>query len=243
MIFQAISKQYPRPNGYLIVLDSFTLSINPGSITVLLGPSGCGKTTLLRLAGGLEFPEGGSIERDVSEAGPTSYLFQEPRLLPWHTVLTNVELVLRPLMSDKALRIERAMHFLEMVGLSDFLRFKPDELSGGMRQRVAIARAFAFPGKIMLLDEPFQGLDHALRLSLLKAFTELWKNDRRTVLFVTHDVPEALLIADEVVCLSQRPARTIEHVTIEIPQEVRFLGDESLIMLQARLYRAMPAYT
>ena len=243
MIFQSISKQYPRPNGYLIVLDGFTLRIDPGSITALLGPSGCGKTTLLRLAGGLESPDSGSIERDCSETGPISYLFQEPRLLPWHSVLTNVELVLRPLMSDRAPRVERAMHFLEMVGLSDFLRFKPDELSGGMRQRVAIARAFAFPGKIMLLDEPFQGLDHALRLSLLKAFTELWKNDRRTVLFVTHDVPEALLVADEVVCLSQRPARAIENVTIEIPQEARFLGDESLIKLQARIYRAMPAYT
>jgi len=243
MIFQAINKHYPKQDGSLVVLNDFTCKINPDSITALLGPSGCGKTTLLRLAGGLELPDSGSIELESSEIGPISYLFQEPRLLPWYSVLTNVELVLRPLMSERTLRVERAMHFLEMVGLADFLRFKPDELSGGMRQRVAVARAFAFPGKVMLLDEPFQSLDHALRLSLLKAFTELWKNDRRTVLFVTHDIPEALLIADEVVCLSHRPARIIEDFSIKIPQEARSLGDESLILLQARIYRAMPAYT
>lgn len=243
MTFLAVSKRYPKDDTNLIVLHDFTLAIKPGSITALLGPSGCGKTTLLRLAGALELPDSGSIEHDSSELGPTSFLFQEPRLLPWHSVFTNVELVMQPLMSDRRQRHERAIHFLEMVGLADFLRFKPDELSGGMRQRVAIARAFAFPGKVMLLDEPFQGLDHALRLSLLNAFIALWKNDRRTVLFVTHDVPEALLIADEVVCLSHRPARIIENLSIEIPQGGRSLGDDDLMLLQRRVYRAMPAYT
>jgi len=243
MIFKEIGKTYPKDDDRLVVLKDFSLSIDPGSITALLGPSGCGKTTLLRLAGGLELPDSGSIEQASSESGPTSYLFQEPRLLPWHSVLANVELVMRPLIADKSERLKRAVEFLEIVGLADFLRFKPDELSGGMRQRVAIARAFAFPGKVMFLDEPFQGLDHTLRLSLLKAFTELWKKDRRTVLFVTHDVPEALLIADEVVCLSHRPARIIDNLSIKIPQEERSLGDETLIQLQSRVYRAMPAYT
>jgi NitT/TauT family transport system ATP-binding protein len=243
MIFQEVCKRFSKNAASLTVLDEFTLRIEPGSITALLGPSGCGKTTLLRLAGGLEKPDQGMITYAPSEAGPTSFLFQEPRLLPWHTVLTNVELVLKPLISVKSQRLERAMHFLEMVGLADFLRFKPDELSGGMRQRVAIARAFAYPGKVMLLDEPFQSLDYALRISLLNAFIVLWRDDRRTVLFVTHDVPEALLIADEVVCLSPRPAKIVEQLPINIPQVGRSLGDESLLTLQARIYRAMPSYT
>jgi NitT/TauT family transport system ATP-binding protein len=243
MILDTVCKAYEKSGVGLDVLKDFSLKVESGSITALVGPSGCGKTTLLRLIGGLEKPDSGTIVRDSSEEGPISYLFQEPRLLPWHTVLTNVELVLRDSMQTRSQRMDRAMHFLEMVELADFARFKPDELSGGMRQRVAIARAFAFPGKTMLLDEPFQSLDFPLRFALLKAFVALWSKDRRTTLFVTHDIPEALLIANEVVRLTQRPAQVADRVHIEIPQEERSLGDERLLAYQIRLYRELPLYT
>ncbi|MGI6433320.1 MAG: ATP-binding cassette domain-containing protein, partial [Sphaerochaetaceae bacterium] len=151
----------------------------------MLGPSGCGKTTLLRLIGDLEKADGGSINKELSEEGPVSYLFQEPRLLPWHSVLTNVELVLRPFMENKSERVQKAMEFIEIVELSDYYRFKPQQLSGGMRQRAAIARAFAFPGRIMLLDEPFQSLDALLRQSLVAAFVKLWSLDKRTTVYIT----------------------------------------------------------
>jgi len=243
MILNKVNKTYDKSGANLVVLKDFSLEVASGSITALVGPSGCGKTTLLRLVGGLEKPDSGAVIRDSHEEGPISYLFQEPRLLPWHTVLTNVELVLRNSIELRNHRLQRAMHFLEMVDLADFARFKPDELSGGMRQRVSIARAFAYPGKLMLLDEPFQSLDFPLRFALLKAFVALWSKDRRTTLFVTHDIPEALLIANEVVRLTHRPAQVADRIQIEISQEERSLGDERLLAYQLRLYRELPLYT
>lgn len=236
MIIRRLSKAYGSERGLLPVLDDFSLEVEPGTIVALVGPSGCGKTTLLRLVGDLESADGGEILRSEAESGPIGYLFQEPRLLPWHTVLSNVELVLRSWMPDKRERLDRAMEFISLVGLADFARFKPDELSGGMRQRVAIARAFAYPGRLMLLDEPFQSLDSALRWSLVDVYLTLWQTDRRTTVYVTHDVPEALLLADAVVKLSERPMRVLDRIEMEIPREDRSLGDPQMVRLQARLY-------
>ena len=236
MIIRGISKTYQVSGRSLPVLQDFSLDMPVGSITALVGPSGCGKTTLLRLIGGLEIPDSGQIIKSDQEEGPFSYLFQEPRLLPWHTVLTNVELVLRRWYPDRHDRVHRAMDFLSMVGLEEYARFRPDQLSGGMRQRVAVARSFAFPGHIMLLDEPFQSLDADLRWSLVKSFLTLWEADRRTTVYVTHDISEALLMADLVVRLSKRPMHLIQSHHIGTQRHERSLADAEFIDLQRSFY-------
>ncbi|HLW22322.1 MAG TPA: ABC transporter ATP-binding protein [Sphaerochaetaceae bacterium] len=236
MILNHVSKTYFVRNQHLPVMQDFSLQMNPGSITAFVGPSGCGKTTLLRLIGGLEEPDSGTIEKTEAEQGAFSYLFQEPRLLPWHSVVANVELVLLPWFSNKGERIARAMEFLDMVGLREFAKFKPDQLSGGMRQRVSIARAFAYPGRIMLLDEPFQSLDTHLRWSLVESFLSLWEADRRTTVYVTHDLSEALLMADLVVRLTDRPMHTISLHPITTPRESRSLADPEFVELQRTFY-------
>jgi NitT/TauT family transport system ATP-binding protein len=236
MILERLYKSYRIGDHLLPVLSDFSLEMPPGSITAFVGPSGCGKTTLLRLIGELEHADSGSIKRTEEEKGVFSYLFQEPRLLPWHTVLANVELVLRPWYDDRHERIHRASGFLHLVGLEEYGKFKPDQLSGGMRQRVAIARAFAYPGRIMLLDEPFQSLDTHLRWSLVEAFLSLWKADKRTTVYVTHDVSEALLMADLVVRLSSRPMGILETFTIGTPREQRSLGSPESIVIQQSFY-------
>jgi NitT/TauT family transport system ATP-binding protein len=232
----SLHKSYLVETKRVQVLDGFSLDIHPGSITAFVGPSGCGKTTLLRLIGSLETPDEGSIIKEEGEDGPFGYLFQEPRLLPWHSVVANVELVLRPWYRDRTVRMQRAMDFLQMVGLQDYVGFRPDQLSGGMRQRVAIARAFAYPGRTMLLDEPFQSLDSHLRWSMVKAFLTLWEADRRTTVYVTHDVSEALLMADTVVRLSPRPMRVLDTYEIGTPREHRSLGDPEFLELQRACY-------
>ena len=179
-------KKYIDDNKELNVMKEFSLEVEKGN----RGPlrlRGGGKTTLLRLIAASKRLMGrGDLEKE--EEGPVSFLFQEPRLLPWHNVLTNVELVLRPFIKDRKERIKEASKFLEMVNLLQYSRFKVDQLSCGMRQRVAIARAFAFPANLMLLDEPFQSLDQEMRLSLIKAYLTLWEQYRRTTLFVTHNI-------------------------------------------------------
>ncbi len=236
MIINDVSKSYLVNSEPLEVLKDFSLTIEPNTICALVGPSGCGKTTLLRLVGELEACDKGSIVKSESELGPVSYLFQEPRLLPWFSVLTNVEVVLRPFYENKAERVDIAMKFIKMVGLGDYAKFKPDMLSGGMRQRVAIARSFAYPSSIMLLDEPFQSLDASLRWSLVKSFLHLWEAEKRTTLYVTHDVQEALLMADLVIKLSKRPMEIINKHYITTPKATRSLADPKLISLQASFY-------
>ena len=232
----SLHKSYLVETKRVQVLDGFSLDIHPGSITAFVGPSGCGKIMFLRLIGSLETPDEGSIIKEEGEDGPFGYLFQEPRLLPWHSVVANVELVLRPWYRDRTVRMQRAMDFLQMVGLQDYVGFRPDQLSGGMRQRVAIARAFAYPGRTMLLDEPFQSLDSHLRWSMVKAFLTLWEADRRTTVYVTHDVSEALLMADTVVRLSPRPMRVLDTYEIGTPREHRSLGDPEFLELQRACY-------
>lgn len=236
MILKNISKSYIVRNRELPVISNFSLHMNSGSITAFVGPSGCGKTTLLRLIGDLEEPDSGTIEKSEDEKGPFSYLFQEPRLLPWHSVVANVELVLRPWYENREERVSRAMSFLQMVGLHEFAKFKPDQLSGGMRQRVSIARAFAYPGRIMLLDEPFQSLDTHLRWSLVESFLSLWEADQRTTVYVTHDLSEALLMADLVVRLTDRPMQTVSVHPITTPRNSRSLADGEFIELQRMFY-------
>ncbi|NLA15105.1 MAG: ATP-binding cassette domain-containing protein [Bacteroidales bacterium] len=206
-------KSYKDP-----VFKDFSISFPENAITCILGPSGCGKTTLLNIIGNIIPPDSGTLNgfRDKQ----LSYVFQDPRLLPWKTVRENIEFVLNKNLHAPE-RKKQAEQLIKHVELEGFSCYYPAQLSGGMRQRVSIARAFAVPSDIILMDEPLKGLDVVLKQNLIKWFLPIWKADRRTVIFVTHDVDEALLLGDKIVVLSKIPAKILAQVTLNIPAETR----------------------
>jgi NitT/TauT family transport system ATP-binding protein len=216
------------------VIDGLSLSFEPESITVILGPSGCGKTTLLNLIAGLKAPDSG--ERLGFEDCRFSYAFQEPRLLPWLSCRENAAFALKGALArpDALRRVDR---FLAAAGLEEASGSRPDELSGGMRQRLSLARAFAFPSDLLLLDEAFQAVDIRTKLELMDTFLGLLKEERRTVVCVTHDVEEAAYLADRAVVLSPRPARVVDSFSVEAPRESRALGSAATMEAEARLYK------
>ena len=240
MIISNLIKTYKSESGGLSieVFNELSLAVPVREITVILGPSGCGKTTLLNIIAGLISQDSGEIICDAVDK-LISFIFQEPRLLPWVSVSRNIDLVLQTVFPDKDQRRERIVRFLGLVGLSDSVEMFPGELSGGMKQRVSIARAFAYPSNLILMDEPFQSLDLKLRIELIRAYTRLWERDPRTTLLVTHDVREALLLADTIHLLSDRPAEVVESFEVKTDRSDRFLGDEALLALEQRIYAAM----
>jgi NitT/TauT family transport system ATP-binding protein len=204
-------------NGVTLFKD-FNLSLAESTITCILGPSGCGKSTLLNIIGKVIPPDSGSL---VGFDGKIfSYIFQEPRLLPWKTVRGNIEFVLDSNLSPSSRRRE-ADRLINNVQLDGFANYYPSQLSGGMRQRVSIARAFACHSDIILMDEPLNGLDFSLKQNMIKWFSQIWKEDRRTVIFVTHNVDEALLLGNEIVVLSEPPVSTLTRLTIQEPSGER----------------------
>ena len=207
------------PNGYL-ALDDISLGIGEGEIVGIVGASGCGKSTLLRLLAGIERPSAGAAAFGGAPlAGPRDEIgvvFQEPRLMPWLTVEANVSFGLRHL--PAAERKARAAETLERVGLSHFAKALPRELSGGMAQRVAIARALAARPKVLLLDEPFSALDAFTRLALQEHLLELWSYDRPTFVLVTHDIDEALALADRIVLMRGHPGRIHREFAVDLPR-------------------------
>jgi NitT/TauT family transport system ATP-binding protein len=217
--------------GALQVFAGLSFRVPGHGILSVLGPSGCGKTTLLNIIAGTVAADSG----EVSGVESVSYLFQEPRLLPWKTVRGNVEFVLADRMPPPA-RHEAANAVLELVGLQDFAASRPASLSGGMKQRVAMARAFAYPSGVLLMDEPFRALDLPLKLALMRSFVELWQRDRRTVLFVTHDIQEALFLGDEILVLSPRPAVIRDRVENPIPRAERAFQAPAMLALEKELY-------
>jgi len=220
--------------GDLEVLDGIDAVFKDSSVTAILGPSGCGKTTLLNIISGIVEPDSGSIG-DFSKAS-FSYSFQEPRLLPWLSSLDNILFALSAL-PDRNRNHERAMRFLASSGLDAFITAKPVQLSGGMKRRLSLARAFAFPSDILLLDEAFSAVDLKLRIELMDLFSLLWREEKRTAIFVTHDIQDALYLADQVLVFSGRPATIIDRIEIGMPREERRYGSRELIELEERLYR------
>ncbi len=202
--------------GNLEIFREFNIAVRKGEITSLLGPSGSGKTTLLNLIAGLM--EADNIERNDFSDRTVSYVFQEPRLLPWKTVSANLEYVLKDYYSEGEIR-SKIKTYLELVELDGFAHFYPEALSGGMKQRVSLARAFCFPSDIILMDEPFQSLDPKLKSNLIRRFLELWKQDKRTTLFVTHSIDEAISVGRNIILLSQKPVEIIKQFRIEAGNE------------------------
>ncbi|MFF9327152.1 ABC transporter ATP-binding protein [Streptomyces sp. NPDC014776] len=213
-----VSKSFAGPAGQQLVLDDISLDVAPGEFVTLLGASGCGKSTLLNLVAGLERPTAGGITTD----GRPALMFQEHALFPWLTAGKNIELALKLRGVPKSERRGRAEELLELVRLNGCSYGKRvHELSGGMRQRVAMARALAQDSRLLLMDEPFAALDAITRDVLHDELTRIWQETGVSVLFVTHNVREAVRLAERVVLLSSRPGRIAREWRVGIPQPRR----------------------
>jgi NitT/TauT family transport system ATP-binding protein len=212
-----VSKTFAGPAGQHLVLDDITLDVAPGEFVTLLGASGCGKSTLLNLVAGLDQPSAGSITTD----GRPALMFQEHALFPWLTAGKNIELALKLRGVPKSERRGRAEGLLELVRLNGSYGKRVHELSGGMRQRVAMARALAQDSRLLLMDEPFAALDAITRDVLHDELTRIWQETGLSVLFVTHNVREAVRLAQRVVLLSSRPGRVEREWRVDIPQPRR----------------------
>ncbi|MDJ1137777.1 ABC transporter ATP-binding protein [Streptomyces iconiensis] len=214
----AIIKNVSKTFGHQQVLDNITLTLTPGEFVTLLGASGCGKSTLLNLAAGLDSPTHGTIE---VPGGRPALMFQEHALFPWLTAGRNIELALKLRGLPKADRTQEAERLLELVRLKGAYGKRVHELSGGMRQRVALARALAQDSQLLLMDEPFAALDAITRDVLHEELTRIWSETNVSVLFVTHNVREAVRLAQRVVLLSSRPGRIAREWEVDIPHPRR----------------------
>jgi NitT/TauT family transport system ATP-binding protein len=217
-----LQHQFAGASGPLDVIQNLSVSISKGEFVVLLGPSGCGKSTLLRLVAGLDAPFSGRILIEGAPPDPRSrhtlgFVFQEPALLPWRTLLDNATLGLEARGMPQDQREQRALQMLRLFGLHGFESYYPYQVSGGMKSRVAIARAYILDPIILLMDEPFVALDAQTREGLQLDLIQLWTKQRRTVLFVTHSLEEALLLATRIIVFSRRPASIVLDRQIDLP--------------------------
>ena len=192
----------------LPVIDNLSLLVKDQEIVALTGPSGCGKTTLLNMISGIEKPDTGEIRgADIR----ISYMFQNTRLLPWKTVYDNIRLV------NEDAGHDAVMELIDAVGLTGFENYYPAQISGGMAKRCALARAFHYRGELLLMDEPFQGLDYGLRMEMLRMTLRIWKERKPSILFVTHEIDEAFTVASRIAVLSRRPSSVQKE--LELPGE------------------------
>ncbi|WP_088888856.1 ABC transporter ATP-binding protein [Leptolyngbya ohadii] len=215
-----IENVYKRFKNGFIALDNLNLQIQPGEIVSLIGTSGCGKSTLLRLIAGLDHPTTGTVSIDhetIAAPHPeVGIIFQEPRLMPWLTVWDNVRFGLEKMTRDQ--QTHRVASTLAKVGLTEFAQALPRQLSGGMAQRVAIARALVTQPSILLLDEPFSALDAFTRMKLQDHLLHIWSEDRPTLIFVTHDVEEALVMSDRIIVMRGNPGRIHREFRLGLPR-------------------------
>jgi NitT/TauT family transport system ATP-binding protein len=221
-------------------LSGVSFDTREGEFLSIVGPSGCGKTTLLRALAGLIAPQEGRVERLPSHADVGDHVllvFQERNLFPWMTAIENATFGLEMQGVDKGARQERAMALFQRFGLRDREGAYPHELSAGMKQRVAVMRAFLSEPDILLMDEPFGALDFQTRLTLQQELLGLWEEDHKSVIFVTHDIEEAILLSDRILVMSAMPGRMIAEVDVPLarPRSVEKLFDEDLLLLKRRL--------
>jgi NitT/TauT family transport system ATP-binding protein len=214
-----VSKSYGPVGTAVLALDAMSLEVERGEFVCLVGASGCGKSTLLKLIAGLDNPTRGTVE---VRAGKTTLLFQEAALFPWLTAQKNIELALRLRKVPRDERREQASRLIDLVHLSGFAERRPHELSGGMRQRVALARALAQDADVLLMDEPFGALDAITRDLLHDELERVWQETGVTIVFVTHNVREAVRLGDRVLLLTSRPGRIAEQfpITFDRPRRV-----------------------
>ena len=205
--------------GELVAVDHVSVDIAPGEFFMIVGPSGCGKTTLLRILAGLETATTGTIEIDVptgSDRPDNSMVFQGDSIFPWMTVWQNAAYGLRMRKLPASTIKDVVGHYLDRTGLTRFANYYPHQLSGGMRQRVAIARAFANDPHILLMDEPFSALDAQNKLLLQEELLHIWDEDKKTVVFITHSVDEAVLLGDRVMVMTAQPGRVKQFVPVAL---------------------------
>jgi len=212
---ESVSKNYEEVR----VLDGFSMEAKRDEILCIIGPSGCGKSTMLNIISGLIQPTYGQL---INKSQNTSYVFQEDRLIPWKDIYQNIQIV-----NDESSH-ECCMELIEKVGLKGFEGFYPHELSGGMRQRCSIARAFNYDADLLLMDEPFKSLDYNLRIGMIRYLLMLWENKNKTIVFVTHEIDEALLLGDRILVLSNRPTKVVAEFKLQEAKEKRKLTDRSL---------------
>jgi NitT/TauT family transport system ATP-binding protein len=228
-----LTKRFRAGHGEVTAVDDVSLDIPRGCFFMIVGPSGCGKTTLLRIVAGLEAPTSGSVQVREGAAGrpANSMVFQGDSLFPWLSVFENAAYGLRMRGRPRAEVAEVVGHYLARTGLTKFAQAYPHQLSGGMRQRVSIARAFANDPEILLMDEPFSALDEQNKLLLQEELLRIWEETRKTVLFITHSVDEAVTLGDLIMIMTAQPGRTKQIV------EVPFARPRQVLELRAR-----PAY-
>ena len=217
----------------LVVLENFCDGFEENKINCILGPSGCGKTTLLNLLSGILHEDSGQITKPKS----VSYVFQDEALVPQKTARKNLELVLKGIYKDKSELRAVINRFLEISGLEDYADLYPHEMSGGMRQRLSLIRAFAYPSEVLLMDEPFKGLDITLKDGLIQSFLSLYEEDKRTVIFVTHDIDDALKTGDFIHVYSNKPLCLQRRFAVEDNRDARKLYADSIANVKNEIYK------
>ena len=244
--FEAVSRDFAAPDGSrFLALDRLSLDVADGEFVTVVGPSGCGKSTAMGLAAGLILPSAGRVlvdGRPVRGPGPErGVIFQQYALFPWLTVRRNVEFGLEIAGRPRAERRATAERFIDLVGLTPFADALPKTLSGGMKQRCAIARAYAVDPAILLMDEPFGALDALTRVGLQDQLLATWSRERRTVMFITHDVEEAVYLASRIVVMAVRPGRLHSIIPVDLPyprtEEMRLSAH--FAELRNRVWRAV----
>jgi NitT/TauT family transport system ATP-binding protein len=222
---RSVTKEYELPTGPLVVLENVSLDVSSGEFLAMVGPSGCGKSTLLRIMAGLIPPTSGEVRYDgeplLAVNLECAMVFQSFALLPWLTVIENVELGLEARGLPPEERRRRANFYIDKVGLDGYEEAYPRELSGGMKQRVGFARALAVEPQVLLMDEPFSALDAQTRDLLMEDFEAIWAREQTTAAYVTHNLHEALRMADRIMILRRRPGRIREIVPVPIPRNER----------------------
>lgn len=222
--FENISQSFvsPKGKGRLDVLRDMTFSVRTNQFTAIVGPSGCGKSTLLRLAAGLDRPSGGSVRFEGHEVSGVNsevgFITQQANLFPWFTLAQNVGFPLVVQRRPKAERDEKVRHYLDLAGLSGFDDHYPHQLSGGMQKRASIVRTLIYAPRVVLMDEPFGSLDAQTKMLMHNDLLRLWQEQHQTVLFVTHDLQEAVTLADNVILLSRQPTHIKATVDVDLPR-------------------------
>ena len=240
-----VSKVFQTDSGDVVALESASLTIEPGEFVSIIGPSGCGKTSLLRIVGDLETPTSGTLTvvgvspAEARMKREIGVVFQSPALLDWRTVEENVRLPAEVYGEDQV--AVRVGEMIDTVGLAGFERSYPRELSGGMQSRVSIARALTYRPSVLLMDEPFGALDEITRERMQSELIRIWGETRPAVLFITHSIPEALILSDRVVVMSHRPGRILEDLNVEFsrPRLGQIRTERRFVEMEAQLRQVL----